>query len=78
MRFQKTVLLDNAALAALHNRELTFQCGQWFRCSDNESKPSRFIGVTKGGTIHAVHPDSVSNKCFAEHISVFKNLQKRG
>lgn len=59
MRYTKTVTLQGSDLTALHTGALKLQCGQWVHIAplSEGQKPSRFVGVTKGGTIVMAHPD---------------------
>ncbi len=54
MKFQPTVLIDNAKCIQLQEGTLKLQCGQWIQLAWCD-KPSRWIGLTKGGSIWAAH-----------------------
>ena len=70
MKYIPTIdLWDPAIAAALHYDQLKLQTGQWVKCGS--SKPSRFVRVTKGRSLQAVHPrgaDKVNNERFKEAI----------
>lgn len=67
MKYLPTVdLWAKGINSALLNGQLKLQKGQWIKCG--QSAPSRFVQVTAGGTIHAVHPNGskVTNERFQQ------------
>ena len=70
MKYLPTVNLWNPAInAAIKNKQLKLQAGQWVLCGND--KPSRFVRVSKGGSIFSVHPNgkTVSNNRFKDAIN---------
>ena len=62
-------LWDPAINEAVVTGRLKLQPGQWVKCGS--SKPSRWIKVSKGGSLYAVHPqsDKVTNERFKMALS---------
>ncbi len=54
MKYQSTVFIDNEKHTQLYNGTLKLQCGQWIQLAWCD-KPSRWVGLTKGRTLWAVH-----------------------
>jgi len=54
MKYQPTILIDNDKCIQLQEGTLKLQCGQWIQLAWC-AKPSRWVGLTKGGSIWAVH-----------------------
>ena len=54
MQYQPTILIDNEKHTQLQNGTLKLQCGQWIQLAWCD-KPSRWVGLTKGRTLWAVH-----------------------
>ena len=54
MKYQSTVLIDNEKHTQLYEGTLKLQCGQWIQLAWCD-KPSRWVGLTKGRTLWAVH-----------------------
>ena len=65
MQYQPTILIDNEKHTQLQNGTLEIQCGQWIQLAWCD-KPSRWVGLTKGGTLWAVH--------YPVEIAQFKTL----
>lgn len=64
--------------AAVRTGQLRLLPGQWVRCG--QSRPSRWVGVTSGGSLWAVHPhgaDGVSNSRFRELLTVYTGRTAR-
>jgi hypothetical protein len=54
MKYQSTVFIDNKKHNQLQDGTLKLQCGQWIQLAWCD-KPSRWVGLTKGRTLWAVH-----------------------
>lgn len=54
MKYQPTIHLTDSLIAALHCKAVTLKKGQWIQIPYLDS-PSRYIGVTKAGSIWAIH-----------------------
>jgi hypothetical protein len=70
MKYLPTInLWDPAINQAVVTGRLVLQPGQWVSCGS--SKPSRFVKVSKGRSIYAVHPqsDKVTNERFKVALS---------
>ena len=69
MKYLQTLVLTNPLLVALHEGQLKLQSGQWIKF-DDRGKSSRFVRVTRGGSIWAVHPNGgrVDNHRFKQAI----------
>ena len=56
MKFQKSInLWADGVTTAITNGTMKIQRGNWVHCGDDATHPSRFVGVTAGGTIWAAH-----------------------
>lgn len=68
MRFLPVVDLWNPAInEAVSRGQMKLQKGQWVRCGSD--KLSRWVGLSHGGSLWAVHPDGnggVSRARFSE------------
>ena len=74
MRYLPTIQLwDNGMATALASGRLRLQTGQWVQCG-RYSKPSRFVGITTGGSIWAVHwhPERDQSRRFREMAAVYR------
>ena len=71
MKYLPTInLWDPAIAAALLNNQLKLQPGQWVKCGGD--KPSRFVRISKGRSIQAVHPYGeygISNERFKQALA---------
>lgn len=54
MKFQPLIIIDNEKLEQLLDGTFKMQRGQWFRLEFSD-KPSRWVGVTEGGSLWASH-----------------------
>ena len=54
MKYQSTIFVDNELCAKLQSGEVTLQCGQWIQLAWCD-KPSRWVGLTRGKSLWAVH-----------------------
>jgi hypothetical protein len=54
MRFQKTIYLDDSHLALIQAGMMTIPKGQWVKLAWCD-KPSRWVGISKGGSVWACH-----------------------
>ncbi len=52
--YHKTIPVNNELCTKLQNGEVELLCGQWIQLAWCD-KPSRWVGLTKGGSIWAVH-----------------------
>ena len=79
MKFLPTVDLWSPAInAAVRSGQLQLLPGQWVRCG--QARPSRWVGVTPGGSLWAVHPHGeagVSNTRFRELLTVYTGRATR-
>ena len=69
MKFQKTLLINSTNYDKVLNGEIRLQCGQWVYFWDTLAK-SRWVGVTKGGTMWAIH--STDPKSFKRLAARYK------
>ena len=78
MQYLPTVDLWSPAInAAVRTGQLRLLPGQWVRCG--QSRPSRWVGVTRGGSLWAVHPHGaagVSNARFSDLLSAYTGRSK--
>ena len=51
---------------AIRQGNLRLQPGQWVKCGE-QAKPSRWVGISRGGSLWAVHP---SPKVDMERFSI--------
>ena len=72
MRYLETINLWAPGITeALRSGQLKLQRGQWVRCGSVH--PSRFFGVSKGGSIWAAHWDGSSSRQIATFNSWVAN-----
>jgi hypothetical protein len=78
MKYQATILIDNQIYTQLQNGTLRLQCGQWIQLAWCD-KPSRWVGLTKSGTLWAVHyPVRLDKfKALCVNIDRFKHSPKK-
>ena len=68
---------DGVMQTALRQGQLKLQPGQWIRCG--QESPSRFVRVTKAGSIWAVHPGEggfITRKHFSECCRLWQDPQR--
>ena len=78
MKYQTTILIDNQKYTQLQEGTLKLQCGQWIQLEWCD-KPSRWVGLTKGRTLWAVHyPVKADHfKALCVNIDRFKHSHKK-
>lgn len=54
MKYQPTIFVDNDLYTKIQNGKVRIQCGQWIQLAWCD-KPSRWVGLTSGRTMWAVH-----------------------
>jgi len=54
MKYKPTIFIDNEEHNKLQEGTLKIQCGQWIQLAWCD-KPSRWVGLTKSGTLWATH-----------------------
>ena len=54
MKYQPTIFVDNDLYTKIQSGEVRIQCGQWIQLAWCD-KPSRWVGLTSGRTMWAVH-----------------------
>lgn len=74
MRFQPTVHIDNAQLAALIAGDLKLQRGQWIQLAWLEGQKSRFTGVSRAGVVWASHTHKGGHAHFKASCKAFRRL----
>ena len=74
MRYQPTIIINNDLYTKIESGEVKLQCGQWIRLAWCD-KPSRWVGLTLGQSLWAVHYPIRMNKfkALCENINRFQS-----
>jgi hypothetical protein len=69
MRYTKTIVITMDMIDSIENGDIKIKSGQWVKYEWMKTK-SRFVGVTKSGSIWAVHKD------YSKYITQNENIKR--